>query len=270
MGLKTKFGILGVAAIFAWHFFISAGLYDAFAIAGAEKADMSISANWLTNVVTISVQPSLEASGLKTPIIPDWAKLVAQSQVERGLNLYARSNVNLYAILVPYSVRVVEEQPTEAQLAGAEQIRLRREAEKAEREAAEALATAKRKALRQERLDYASRSIEIENGRVSKAQNFGDPVPGIFGTLVNHGHKDLSKVEVTVYFLDRDGMRIGEESYHPIWTDGFLATAPLRSGYREDFGYKVDETAPSRWAERVEFEITDIEFLQSQGDSMAP
>ena len=35
---------------------------------------------------------------------------------------------------------------------------------------------------------------------------------------------------------------------------------PLRPGYRKDFGYRVEDDAPSGWAKRVEAEVVRVEF----------
>lgn len=264
MGKKTKIAIGAGVLVLLWHFILSVGISgDSSAIPEADGVDVSMSTNWLTNVVTITVHQDPMASDLERSMTAGFTQLMVPGLLERALNQRARSLGNLYAILIPYSVRVVEGEPTEESLARAEQRRAELAAEEAEREEAEAQAAAEEEAQRQERLEYALRYVNIENGRVSEGQRFGQTVPGVFGTLVNTGPRDLSKVEVTVYFLDAAGKRIGEEDYYPIWTENmFNATKPLRSGYREDFGYRVDETAPSGWAERVQFEITDIEFLE--------
>jgi hypothetical protein len=54
-------------------------------------------------------------------------------------------------------------------------------------------------------------------------------------------------VTVRVYFLDGSGRRIGEKEFSPVLVTEFSFddNTPLRPGYRKDFGYNVEDDAPS-------------------------
>ena len=44
--------------------------------------------------------------------------------------------------------------------------------------------------------------------------------PGVWGELKNNGDKTLDKVEITIYFLDKEGNPISEKTYSPINASG--------------------------------------------------
>jgi hypothetical protein len=86
----------------------------------------------------------------------------------------------------------------------------------------------------------------------------------VFGTIVNSGPKSLREVTVRIYFLDRIGRRIGEKDVFPVLVTEFSIgdNTPLRPGSRKDFGYNVQDYAPSGWSKRIEAEIVDLELLE--------
>lgn len=104
--------------------------------------------------------------------------------------------------------------------------------------------------------------LELKDFKVSEGSRFGRPVTGVFGTLVNHGKRTLKEVEVTVYFLNQQGDVIGEEDYHPVLVTEYSIgdNKLLKPGYVDDFGYSVEDDAPSSWAKKARAEITNIEF----------
>lgn len=69
---------------------------------------------------------------------------------------------------------------------------------------------------------------------------------------------------IRVFFLDNAGRRIGEKDFSPVLVTEFSLgdNTPLHPGYRKDFGYNVEDDAPSGWAKKIEAEIADIEFLE--------
>lgn len=85
---------------------------------------------------------------------------------------------------------------------------------------------------------------------------------GVFGEVKNLGDRTLTKVEITIYFLDKDGNPIFEKTYCPVlvseWSFGDRAQF-LKSGYSRKFGVKADDV-PSDWAKKVKVKVTDIEF----------
>ena len=108
-----------------------------------------------------------------------------------------------------------------------------------------------------EKLVYFDK-VEVANVRVG--QEYGDR-HGVFGELKNRGDRTLREVEITVYFLDKEGNVVHEETFRPVSaTDNPFAENPsLKPNYARKFGYRVDG-APSDWAKKVKVAVTDVEF----------
>ena len=75
----------------------------------------------------------------------------------------------------------------------------------------------------------------------------------------------LSEVEITIYFLDKNGKEIAEKSYSPVLVvkNNFYPehdNKPLKPNYVKDFGYIVEDDAQSLWRGEATAKITDIEF----------
>jgi hypothetical protein len=101
--------------------------------------------------------------------------------------------------------------------------------------------------------------VTVRGVEVSKTSLGGR---GIFGEVKNTGDRTLSKVEITVFCLDKDGTRVFEKTYLPVLVTHFSLggdNTPLKPGYSRKFGYKLDE-APSEWSGKVEVEVTRVEF----------
>ncbi len=84
----------------------------------------------------------------------------------------------------------------------------------------------------------------------------------ISGIIRNLGKRTLNKVEMIIYFLDKDGMPIFEDTYSPVWVSEYsfgVSNKPLKPNYSRRFGYSIDDV-PSDWAKKVRAEITDIRF----------
>jgi len=89
---------------------------------------------------------------------------------------------------------------------------------------------------------------------------------GVFGEVKNAGDRAVSKVEITIYCLDKNGSPIFEKSYDPVLVSKFPfgdSNAPLKPGYSRRFGVKVDD-APSEWSGKVEVKVTKIAFAEDQ------
>ena len=85
---------------------------------------------------------------------------------------------------------------------------------------------------------------------------------GVSGIIRNLGNRTLIKVEITIYFLDKDGWPIFEETYSPVWVSEYsfgTSNKPLNPDYSRRFGYSIDDV-PSDWAKKVKAKITDIRF----------
>ena len=109
------------------------------------------------------------------------------------------------------------------------------------------------------------KNVILKDFKVSegKKYGFGKAVPGVFGTIVNNGDRSLKEVEITVYFLNDEGTVIGEEDFHPVLVTEYSFggdNKPLKPNYVKDFGYSVEDYAPSLWSKKAKAKITNIEF----------
>ncbi len=88
---------------------------------------------------------------------------------------------------------------------------------------------------------------------------------GVFGELKNNGDKTLDKVEITVYFLDKQGNPVSEKTYTPVNASaqnfGMSDTSALKPKYSRKFGYKADD-APSDWSKKVNVQVTKVQFAK--------
>jgi len=268
-GIVGKRILLAIAAIiilfFAWHLYLTDEAKrvarDSSAKASESGGEVTLSLNPITNVVDLTLSLPPPEIDKKNPWVALGSQLgsaltgglmkVIEPLAERELNTKAREKFDLYAILVPYRLRITFKDPDSAML---ERIRARREE--------------LRKAEDERKLEkvrsYLREGLTLEDVQVAPGERFGRTETGVFGTIVNQGQKTLRKVQVRVYFLDAAGRRIGEKDYIPVLVSQFSFgnNTPLRPGYRKDFGYSVHEDAPTGWAKRVEAEIVDIEFAE--------
>jgi hypothetical protein len=86
--------------------------------------------------------------------------------------------------------------------------------------------------------------------------------PGVFGEVKNTGDRTLTKVEVTIYFLNKQGQPVYEKQFPAVivGSGSFMRDdTPLKPGYSQKFGVKADD-APSEWARTVSVKVTDVEF----------
>lgn len=250
-----------------WHLFLASRLNAAVRDLQSAKAgatgEASVSTNAITNLVSITLTLPPEEkddnpfAAMGAALGQAMVQSIGPGFIERELNTKARAAYDLYALVVPYRVQISTKPASPEATA---RMRAAREQAKAEEERVKAAAEAQRLA---EVRAFVSKNLALEKVRVATGERFGQPVQGVFGTLVNKGDRALRKVTIRVYFLDDKGRRIGEHDYSPILVTEFEIgdNTPLRPGYRKDFGYSVDDDAPSGWAKRVEVEVVDIDFL---------
>lgn len=84
----------------------------------------------------------------------------------------------------------------------------------------------------------------------------------VSGIIRNLGNRTLNKVEIIIYFLDKDGMPIFEETYSPVWVSEYsfgTSNKPLKPNYSRRFGCNIEDVPPD-WAKKIKAEITDIRF----------
>ncbi len=119
--------------------------------------------------------------------------------------------------------------------------------------------------------EYIKNYLKLEDVEVGEGYGqfdlpgYGKKKPTVSGKLRNIGDTTLETVKITVYFLDSNEKRIGEESYYPINTNSIYGevlseSEPLKPNYVREWGYVVDTDAPAGWSKKVEVVITDISF----------
>ncbi|MBC8295775.1 MAG: hypothetical protein H8E55_08285 [Pelagibacterales bacterium] len=95
--------------------------------------------------------------------------------------------------------------------------------------------------------------------------NFGgdEKTPCLRYAIKNIGSETLKKIEVIVYFLDKNGKAFFEKKYHPISIysiDGVLK--PNYTYRRNKDTYMSIENLGDEWSGKVKIEIVDIEFAE--------
>ena len=116
------------------------------------------------------------------------------------------------------------------------------------------------KTLNKEKLDYLDKLL-IRNIQMIRS---GPASHAVRGELKNTGDRTLNEVEITVYFLDREGNPIFEERRYPVLVSDFsIDRKPLKPGYGEKF-ICDGRDAPSDWAKKVEVKVTDIKFAEEK------
>lgn len=88
--------------------------------------------------------------------------------------------------------------------------------------------------------------------------------PGVFGEVKNTGNRTLTRVDITIYFLDKQGQPVFEKQFPAVivGSSSFMREdKPLKPGYSQKFGVKADD-APSEWARAVTVKVTDVDFEQ--------
>jgi hypothetical protein len=88
--------------------------------------------------------------------------------------------------------------------------------------------------------------------------------PGVFGEVKNTGNRTLTRVEITIYFLNKQGQPVFEKQFPAVLAgSGTFGRddKPLKPGYSQKFGVKAED-APSEWAKAVTVKVTDVDFEQ--------
>lgn len=90
---------------------------------------------------------------------------------------------------------------------------------------------------------------------------YSDTKKAVKGTIKNIGDKTLGFIQITVYFLDSNGARVGEKKITVLSTKSIIEPDPaFKPNYSKDFGYIVEKDAPSEWSGKVEVEISKVGF----------
>lgn len=114
--------------------------------------------------------------------------------------------------------------------------------------------------------EYASNFIDIVDLKAKWYTDslYGNKVAGYTYGLKNKGTKDVEYLTVTLYFLDKDGNTISEESLTPINPAGIFDNKPLKAHYSwkmESGTYYQAKDVSKDWKEgSVKAEITELRF----------
>ena len=108
-------------------------------------------------------------------------------------------------------------------------------------------------------------SLKLKNLTVGKGKKFlfNSPDPGLFVTLTNKGNRNLSEVEITVYFYNGKGAIVSEKKLYPVSVSKYRPgrdNDPLDATKAKKIGYLVKDFAPPSWAGKVQVRVTDIVF----------
>jgi tetratricopeptide (TPR) repeat protein len=111
--------------------------------------------------------------------------------------------------------------------------------------------------------EYMETNLEIIGFKATPGRGRGGMGTTVSGRLLNNGHRTLTQVEVTVYFLDDDSRIVAEKTYRPIPSADIVfygEGGSLKRGLTRDFGYVVDEPLPKEWAGKARARVTNVEF----------
>ncbi len=262
-------GILIIALIFGWHLYLTSEARRIAHEIGAKSTEtgleMSLSLSPITNVVNMTLTmppPDFDednpwaAAGyqLGTALCAGLIK-VMEPIAEREINTKARENFDIYAMLIPYRVRIAFEEPDEKFIARfRERQKERKEKEAEKKQKADALLKEASKLKKEKKLHAAlqkydqilgldsefveakqektktekeMKTFEQKEAYIKNIVLYGlearyyktyleEKVPGVEFKLKNKGDRTLKEVEVTVYFKDATGAIIAEEDYHPV------------------------------------------------------
>ena len=116
---------------------------------------------------------------------------------------------------------------------------------------------------------YIANSLELTDLKAQMYNSVLDgKVPGVEFKIRNKGDKALKRVEVTVYFKDKDGKIIYEQKYTPVNMGTFDGGKILKPNYIwqiERGKFLNAKSVPSEWASgAVDAKITAIEFADEK------
>lgn len=87
--------------------------------------------------------------------------------------------------------------------------------------------------------------------------------PKVLGELKNVGDRNVKKVEIVIYFLDKDGQVVYEKTSYPVGPCGLFPIGRcghiLKPNYSEEFSVYLGD-APSDWAGKVTVGVSKIDF----------
>jgi DNA-binding protein YbaB len=128
--------------------------------------------------------------------------------------------------------------------------------------------TAIQGASQAEKQKYIDDNLEILDLKANIRNSVVDgEVPGVDFRIKNNGSQSLKKVEVTVYFKDKDGKIIYEDKFTPVSSAG-SNNSILKPHYIwqiEKGHFYTAKSVPSEWDKKsVEAKVTAIEFANDK------
>lgn len=82
-----------------------------------------------------------------------------------------------------------------------------------------------------------------------------------YGTVKNNGNRTIDKVKVAVYYINKSGKRIGEDSGWSVFKTLKGKPDTLKPGDAKEFQLLIVNTDPE-WFGKIEARVVDIEFLE--------
>ena len=93
---------------------------------------------------------------------------------------------------------------------------------------------------------------------------FDEKKPGVKYAIKKKGSETLKRIEIIIYFLDKNGNPFFEEKYSPIsiYSSGYRVLKPNYT-YRFDKNeYHTIDNLGDEWSGKIKIEIVDIEFAE--------
>lgn len=110
--------------------------------------------------------------------------------------------------------------------------------------------------------DYIDRKISLRYANsIEKTKDLRE-IPVLSGTIRNRGNKSLSKVEITLFFIDKYDNSFKEKQFYPVKYYKFIVGSNgqlLEPGQQVKYYYPCEECR-KHWFDNYEVEITDIRF----------
>lgn len=110
-------------------------------------------------------------------------------------------------------------------------------------------------------------------GRMTCMEFEGRKCAAFRAKVKNEGDRPLQRVEVTVYFPDKDGNVVFEKRYSPVLANsgGYGSILggnndPLKPGYIREFGYVVDDCPTECVPKDVRIAVTNVSFVEPHGE----
>ena len=116
-----------------------------------------------------------------------------------------------------------------------------------------------------EKLEYINNHLQIFEIEAKTIETSYEGVkPGVKFAIKNNGNESLTKVRITIYFLDKNGKTFYEKSSLPVWSKyGEMKVLKPNYTFRMDKNkYLTFDNLGNEWTEKVIIKITEIEFAE--------